>query len=271
LALWYLERSKSNRMKPKYYLILLLQFFGSSFWAQNGIGVSYSSRIFPFQDWNNESNPYLNPHLDADAKTSSANEQNLCLYFQKNNQKNGRIQQFGINVYQATLDFSRTRSSSYGDQGVGGYSSSSFTDVKSATYNYCFIGFSYSSLKSRTIVSKLFVVTGINSSLNFLASHKMLNKVHTTTNTSSGGTWNSSSYDTYSNTTTSTDQNISDPQQLKFNLKMELPLYVRYSWKSGAIHLGGSLGISTQSRVLTNDKGFNLFYTCTLGYTYFLN
>ena len=257
-------------MKPKYYLILLLQFFGSSFWAQNGIGVSYSSRIFPFQDWNNESNPYLNPHLDADAKTSSANEQNLCLYFQKNNQKNGRIQQFGINVYQATLDFSRTRSSSYGDQGVWGSSYTGTTDVKSGKYDYCFIGASYSSLKIRTIGAKFSFVTGITASMNFLSWNELSNKEHTKSTTSSATYWNGSAYETHSNTTTSKDENIADPQQVKFNLKMELPLYVRFSWKSGAIHLGGSLGISTQSRILTNDKGFNLFYTCTLGYTYFL-
>ncbi len=275
----YLQYSNSTRMKTKLRLIFLLSVFGNSIWAQNGVGVSYSMRVFPFQHYENASNRYLyeTTYDDYGVSVSEAYEHNLSIYYQTPNKQKQRSRQIGVNLYGARINFSRSCLRSDANADVGGSSGTITIMDKSASCQYMFLGFSYASLKTRRIKNHFSFVTGTSTSINFLISENTFNKLRTTTETyytaTTSGPYAGTSYST---TKTTTNQTVQDAHLQKLNLKFELPFALKYSSEKNDLYLGFSMGISTQSRILSSTVmfnrigSFNLFINPTIGYTYFL-
>lgn len=255
-------------MKAKPYIITLFLICGSSFWAQNGIGTSYAMRVFPFQHWNNNQSPYLQTTYDdwGTVKVSNADEHTLTIYFQKAGKNKKRIFRFGITGYQGHIDFSREHRYYHGDVGVNGASGTGVVDTKSGTYTYGFMGFSGSVLKSHKLLSDWSLITGVSGSVHFLAAQRLSNQMHTVTTMNNGYWYENNIMHSYSETTTSSTNEIEEPEQPAFNVRIEFPIHMNYSFDNNSIFLGSTLGISTQSRILVKDIGINFFYTLTIGY-----
>lgn len=249
------------------HLLILLVLTTSNLWSQNGIGLSYSMRMFPLQHSNNNQSYYLSSQSPSSDQVivSNAFEHKLRFYYQYKAKQQNKTRQVGINIYSSKLEFERSYRSDYSS---GGNSGSSHYSYKSGTYDYAFIGASFGSFKNKVLKHKISFYSGYTISANCLVYEHTYNKIgkSTTTYTST----NLSTGDVHSNTSYSNNDQVNSAENILFNAKLEFPLAITYTGNQGSFSLGISPGISTQSRIMVADKGFNLFISPTLSYTYFL-
>lgn len=233
------------------HLLMLLVLTTTNLWSQNGIGAFYSMRIFPFQHRDNHDSYYLkaqNPGYDK-VTVSNAFEHNLRFYYQFQAEHPNKIRQVGISIYSARLEFERNYSTS--DHSTGNQSFYS----KSGVYDYSFVGLNFGSFKNKPSQKKISLQCGYIISIHFLVYEHTYDKLSRTT---------------YSSNFSGTGQDVSSAENIKFNAKLEIPLVVKYTGNQNSFSVGISPGISTQSRILVQDNGFNPFISPTISYTHFL-
>ena len=252
-------------MKTVNHLFLLACLVTSNFaFSQNAIGVSYSTRIFPFQHYKNTNNDYVR---GPEVEVSDAIENVVQLNYQFHRREGGnRVIQLGLNYYFADLHFQQqftTKSETWYSPDPSAYPKVSSDYTQSGNYAYGFLGMHASLLKSKDLGSLFFLKTGVSMSLNFLVAENHYDEEETilTTTINHG-------QDTI--ITSTKTQNVPDPKQPVLNYKIQFPVYLQYNFNKSALSLGFSAGISTQSRVIVNDVGVNLFFSPTISYTYFL-
>jgi len=235
--------------------------------AQNAIGISYSTRIFPFQHYKNTNNDYV---LGGDVEVSDAVENVIQLNYQFHPGKGGnRVVQIGLNYYFADLRFQQQfsrRSETWYSADPSAYPKTTSNYTQSGNYKYVFFGPRFSLLKTRDLSNHFFLKTGFSMSLNFLAFENGYNEEETIVTT----TVNPSQQGLDTTTTYTKTRSVPDPEMPLLNYKIEFPVYLQYNFNKSALSLGFSAGISTQSRVIVNDVGLNLFISPTVSYTWFL-
>jgi hypothetical protein len=180
---------------------------------------------------------------------SNAFEHNLRFYYQYQAKHPNTIRQVGISIYSARLEFERNYSVSNHSTGNQSFYS------KKGVYDYSYVGLNFGSFKNKPPKKKISLQCGYIISIHFLVYEQTYNKL---------------SRVTYSSNFTGTSQDVNSAENIKFNAKLEIPLVVKYTGNQNSFSVGISPGISTQSRILVQDNGFNLFISPTVSYTHFL-
>ena len=252
----------------KFHLILLMIVLcASKSFAQSAVGASCGLRVFPLQHFRNENDHYYyNKNSDSyNVHVSNALENTARLYFETSFKAKNKRYSFGVNIYSATLDFQVNMGGSYGNADVQGSWSTQNESRISATYHYTFVGADFGRIKVVPVSEKFSFNLGYNLSLHFLVYEKTTNKSNVATST-----YHSASYDgSYSTTTTTTTvRKLEDVHNLPFNIKFELPFGFTYQSNMNTFRFLAIAGISTQSRMLVNPKGFNLYFLPQLSYTW---